>query len=108
MDSRTRKSSSTPTTTCFATLAATEDVSKLDHKGEGRRRLFHVSLCRRISAGDSEFVGHSDKLRQRSRAHLSHDLSPMNPDCVLGNAKVAGSLFVSEAGDHKGKYLPLT
>jgi len=66
-----------------------------------------LDLSRWIGAGDSQFVGHSDQLRQRSCAHLFHDLSPMYPNSILGDAKVTGRLFVRETSDHKGEDFPL-
>jgi hypothetical protein len=58
------------------------------------------------SAGYSQFVGHSNEFRQRSSAHLSHDLAPMNANCDLAGAKVGGGLLVREARDHEGKDFP--
>src|SRR6266404_5467879 len=69
----------------------------LDHTGKAKGRQLYVYLGSASSARNSQFVRHSHKLRQRSRAHLVHDLAPMNPDCDLAGAEVGGCLLVRVA-----------
>jgi hypothetical protein len=40
-----------------------------------------------VCTGNSEFIGHSHKLRERARSHLAHDLATMNPDGNLARAE---------------------
>ncbi len=50
---------------------------------------------------DAEFVRHPYKLRQRSRAHLAHNLAPMDSDRDLAGAKLGGSLLIRESRDYE-------
>ena len=52
----------------------------------------------------TEFVRHPYELRQRSRAHLAHNLAAVDSDRDLAGAKLAGSLFIREARNHEREH----
>src|SRR6266481_5654208 len=82
MDSRTRKSSSTPTTILSAAsgIVRASLNSRLDDTAMVEGCLLYVYLGSARSARDPELVGHPYKFCQRPRTHLVHDLAPMNAD----------------------------
>src|SRR6266478_2308321 len=92
MDSRTRKSSSTPTTILSAAsgIVRVSLYSRLDDTAMVEGCLLYVYLGSARSARDPELVGHPHQFCQRPRAHLVHDLAPMNADRDLANAEVGG------------------
>ena len=53
---------------------------------------------------DGEFIRHPHQLRERSRAHLAHNLAPMDPDGDLAGAQLAGSLLIRKSGNHERKH----
>src|ERR1700733_2365580 len=90
IDSRIRKSSSTAATIGIMSLAIVRGVPNTQYRQ--RRRMAIIGLFRRPSGtGDSELVGHSDKVRERFSSHFSHDLAPVNSDRDLAGTQIGAS-----------------
>ena len=54
-----------------------------------------------IPSGNPEAVGHPNQLRQRTCAHLMHDLSALNGHCNRAISKFCGGLFIRKTSDDK-------
>jgi hypothetical protein len=52
-----------------------------------------------LSSGDSHSLRHSDQLRQRARAHLSHELATMDLDRGFASSDFGRYLLIEKAGD---------
>src|ERR1700688_4606481 len=61
----------------------------------------------RVCNRDSHFLSHSYQLRQRVRAHLSHELTAMDLNRGFASSDFGGNLFIEKAGNYQWQTLPL-